>query len=248
MQFRMAKFFFINMIFLVLLIGCSLQEPIPDDDEILAIAYSSYKIPDDFYREDLDGGSIYYDNSLSILPLNERISSSFQLCTDDLDQAREWSEATSQNSSYYRKRVEESETEKYFQFRRVYEQNPTDIILSRVHKQSYLDRSMYDFFNPGTILGQYNKKPYNLEEVQELIEYLWFTDYYALGGRKVLDSSISVDRLHFICMLNEIQIVYGDWGIRDEITVLESTYFINKTDGKITYSQEVLKTIQGKMR
>ena len=107
---------------------------------------------------------------------------------------------------------------------------------------------MYDFFTPGTIIGQFNKKPYVSGKVKELIEYLWFTENYNTGGRKVLDSSISVDRLHFICMLNEIQIVYGDWGIRDEITVLESMYFINKTDGKITYSQEVLKTIQGKMR
>ena len=246
MKLLNPKYLFVCCSVFVINSGCSVQEPGKDNDEILEIAYSTYKMPDDFYREDLDGGSIYYNNTLSILPLGQRTSNSYQLCTDDKDIARDWSEATSQNSAYYRELVDETETEKYFQFKRVWDENPTDIILSRVHKKSYLDRSMYDFFNPGDIIGQYNKKPYKIEAVQELVEYLWFTENYNISGRKVLESSISLDQSHFICKLKEIKIAGGDWGIRDQIILFETYYFINRTDGKITISQSDLKTIEGR--
>lgn len=246
MELRFFKYILVCSTIIILNSGCTTQEPVPDDDEILEKAYSSYKIPEGFYQENLEGGSIYYNNTLSILPLEERTSSSIQLSTDDRDQAREWSEATSQNSSYYRKLVEESETEKYFQFKRVYERNPSDIILSRVHKKSYLDRSMYDFFNPGTVLGKYNKKPYQINEVKELVEYLWFVENYNINGRKVLESSISEDWSAFNHTLKEIKIIYGDWDMRDEIIVLETTYYVYKSDGKISINEKEIRKIKGK--
>jgi len=194
----------------------------------------------------LNSGSIYYNNNLSILPLEKRISSSFQLSTDDSDQAREWSELTSKNSSYYRKLVDESENEKYFQFKRVYEQNPKDIILSRVQKSSYLDRSMYDFFNPGNIIGKYTNKSYQINEVKELIEYLWFIEHYNSSGRKVLNSSIQEESSRFVHSIEELKIYRGDWGMHDQIFVLESIFYVDKNTGHITFNEKEIEKLKGR--
>lgn len=246
----MKPLIFIILLFSLFALKCGLLDSDPDDDyqddKILSKAYSSYKIPEEFYQENLDDGSIYYNNTLSILPLEERTSSSIQLSTDNRDQAREWSELTSKNSSYYRKLVDESENEKYFQFKRVYEQNPSDIILSRVHKSAYLDRSMYDLFNPGNIIGKYTNKPYQIKEVKELIEYLWFVEHYNSSGRKVLNSSIQEESSRFVHLIEELKIIRGDWGIHDQIFVLESTYSVDKTTGEISYIEEKIKEIQGR--
>ncbi len=213
------------------------------DEELREIAYSDHKYPDGFYQEELEGGNLYYENTVSI---NEGEPIWIELDTMDYAQALEWSELSSAHSAYYRDLVDERETEKYFEFRRIYSLNPTDIILSRVHKTDYLDKSMYDHFSPDNpILGIFNKRPVDTASVRELIEYMWFALNYNFLGSKVLES-YSVDceeeAKHILVVLS---IAYGDWGIYDQITLGRLTYTVNKTTGEIIRDSEVLKTILG---
>ncbi|MBN2365230.1 MAG: hypothetical protein EH225_04295 [Calditrichaeota bacterium] len=252
---RILNFFLYVVLLIILFISCrESKDPIApekkekfSDQDLFNAVYTSYKYPPDFYHEDLQGAGIYYNNTVSITPPDQREASWIQLCTDDRNQALQWSEQTSLNSAYYRKLVSERETEKYFEFKRVYEVNPRDIILSRVHKCSYLDRSMYDFFNPGEIIGKYNKRPFILAEVKELIEYLWFIGEYQHGGRTVLESSISEIRENYCVILYETDFMGGDWGMRDIIYLLKTTYLVNKNTGEITRDEELIRSIEGKM-
>ena len=99
----------------------NLTEPVNlTDDELYNLAYSDWKWPDNFYSEDSLEGSIYYENTVSIKPLGERENIWIQLCTDNIDTAREWSELSNNYSSYYRELVSEKETEKYYEFKRIY--------------------------------------------------------------------------------------------------------------------------------
>ena len=41
--------------------------------------------------------------------------------------------------SYYRELIDENETDKYFEFKRQYEERPIDILYERAHKCSYLE-------------------------------------------------------------------------------------------------------------
>ncbi len=233
---------------LLSVIGCSDKNSLGyTDDEIIAKVYSGYKFPAGFYTEDLDSGSIYYVNTLSIKPLNDRGDTWIELSTDNRDSAFNWSELSCLYSAYYRKYVSEKETEKYFEFRRVREENPTDIVLFRAHKASYIDRSMYDFFNPGAVIGQYKQKPLKLEQVKELIEYLIFVKGYNNSSYKVLESVCSENDTAFIHEITDLTINYGDWGLRDEIKVWDKHYYVNKASGNITLSKELVKTIQGRM-
>lgn len=216
------------------------------DDELYTFAYSNPRFPNDFYFEDSLNGSLYYENTISITPLNERDGTWLQLCTNSLDLARHWSELSSINSSYYRDLVSQRQTEKFFEFKRVYSVNPNDVILSRVHKCSYLDRSMYDFLNPGDIIGVFKKNIFNQNDSKEVIEYLWFTENYNNGSSKVYEGVIQNSDQFYIYYLYEIGIVYGDYGMKDVLSYIKHTFNINKNNGEITHDKELIKQISGR--
>jgi len=216
------------------------------DEELYNLAYANYQFPDDFYYEDSLSGSLYYENTNRIRPLNERDGIWFQLCTNNVDTARYWSELSSHNGSYYRDLVSQRQTEKYFEFKRVYSINPIDVILSRVHRCTYIDRSMYDFLNPGDIIGVFKKNNFIKNDVKELIEYLWFMENYNNTSSKVYKGLIQNSSQFYVYYLYEIGIVYGDYGMKDILSYIKHTFKINKGSGEITHDIELVKQISGR--
>jgi hypothetical protein len=210
------------------------------------LVYSDFKTPPGFYREPLGSEGLYYENSLSILPNSQRTYHWFELSTNDRDLARRWSESTAVNSSYYRYIESESETDKYFQFRRIVSTTSNDIVLSRVHKLSYVDRSMYDFFNPSLHIATLNVRPLDTASVRAFAEYYWFThSNYNTSGAKALATVTGVSADSVICVLYDLQTTYGDWGLRDQIGVYRKVFTASTATGNIIYSQRRLRNIQG---
>jgi len=248
----MRKFYISFVAFLIIIIFTSCKENINDpeipitENEIYNLAYADYKFPSNFYHEDSLGGSLYYENTISITPLNNRGNTWYQLCTNNIDTAKNWSELSSNYSSYYRDLVSERETEKYFEFKRVYSIHSNDVILSRVHKCSYLDRSMYDFLNPKEVIGVFKKNNFNHNDAKELIEYTWFTENYNNASSKVHRGVIETNNLFYIYYLYEIEILFGDFGMKDTISYIKHTFKINYNNGEITHNKELIKQIAGK--
>lgn len=209
------------------------------DEDLLHAAYDGPKYPEGFYHEDLGGGSLYYENTISITPTEERGDEWIELCTDDSEHAREWSEMSAEASSVSRELVGERETEKYFEFEREVS------FFSRVHRCSYLDRSQYDRLHPGSVLGQLNLRPVTVESVQELSEYLWFISNCNNGSAKALCSAGALQEDRVEHTLLEILVAWGDWGLCDEITLIETVYHVDDESGRITYEQRELRTVQG---
>jgi hypothetical protein len=250
---QMKKIFLLIMI-ISISYSCTrdekLTDPVPKgmEDELLALVYSNYKWPKDFYTEEISSGNIYYENTVSTKPINQRDGRWIELSSDDMNTAKQWSESSAKYSSYYRDLVSERETDKYYEFRRVYSANPSDILLSRVHKSSYIDRTMYDFSNPQTMIGKFNKTGITKNDVKELIEYLWFVWHYDNGSSKVHYTEITENRNEYIYNLYEIGISLGDWGMKDAIRYIKNTYSINKDSGEIIQQKEILKEFSGKAR
>ena len=123
------------------------------DKDLRCAVYTDYKFPDGFYQEDLSlpdregKASIYYENTVSIDSSNKWT----EFCTNELSRAWTLSERSADSNSYYRRVVDTTITEKFFQFRRVSEQNPRDVLLSRVHKCSYFTPS--DSFHHASPVG-----------------------------------------------------------------------------------------------
>ena len=215
------------------------------DENVIRAVYSTYRYPESFVTEDLQGASPYYENTISIHTLNERPEYWKELSTNDRDQAFAWSESSSVHSSYYRKLVSERETEKFFEFRRVWEELPTDAILSRVHKSTYLDRSMFDRLRPRDTIAVF-KGAVDSMTVKDLVEYLWFTGNYNFGGSKVLCTCVADRGTNIEYLLFHTEVSFGDWGLNDHITVNRSVFRVNKGTGTVVYIKQLLRTIEGK--
>ncbi len=237
-------------LFLVLLaaagISCTKDEggsTEPDEDQILRLVYSSYKCPQGFYQENLTKCSMYYENSVSVKPMAQRKAVWYELSTEEYSKARAWSDSSSVYSSAPRAIVSERETEQFFEFTRS-DASPWSL-LSRVHKASYLDRSMVDRFKPGPLLGMFKKRPILSTNVKNLIEYLWFIENYETAGTKVITEDTLESETAYQVVMTETRVSYGDFGLRDMITIYESTYSVSKLDGTITLSRNARRVIEG---
>jgi len=261
------KYSFIAILFTTLISACSNKisqltgpiEPTPSvnfyatfdsiaisDQAVLALAYSSNKYPAGFYQENLDDGSIYYVNTLSILPLEQRTSNSSELSTNNRDTALAWSESSEANGLNYRKMTSESETNKYFQFR-FKGMNVKDIVLYRVHKLSYVDRSMYDSFHPTSYIAKLNFRAIDTTSVQEFAEYIWFVWHYNIAGAQAIAVVNKESADTAWCVLYTLSKVGGDFRLNDKITINRSIYSVSRHTGDVIFSNTAERTINGKL-
>jgi len=251
---RINRVILLHFIFLFMLViaGCEDDDKnvirTPEEEQILRLSYDpGYKYPDGFYQEVIETGSIYYDNTLSITPLSEREHIWIELNTNDKNEARLWSDKTNENSSVNREVVLESETEKCFQFKRVSPTNARDILYSRVHKTSYFQPTLNKFSVVDSIVGKYNGG-LTLNDVKELVEYLWSCGTMDANYTKVITSEIKEFNDHFEYYVQSILIVYGDFGLHDEIGVYDNHIILSKADRELYIKTKKTKTITGIMR
>ena len=215
------------------------------DDALLQIVYSDYRLPSDFYQEALGDTNVYYENTVSILPLTQRTDHWSELSTDDWAQAFAWSESSAVNSAYYRTVLYQSQTEKFFQFCRVYLERPTEVVASRVHKLSYIDRSMFDAFHPTPLIGVFNSRPIDTTSVRTLVEYLWFTHNYNNRSAKALAAVASESPDSVRCALYVVGISYGDYGLKDAICLWREVYSVARQTGEVYLGKCVIRTVEG---
>lgn len=211
------------------------------DDKIRSFAYSGEKSHPDFYREDYSLGAPYYENTLSAGLLQDQRR---DLCTDDRDSAYAWSEFSSVNSAYYRDLVSERETEKFFEFRRVYSRHPSDVILSRVHKRSYLNRDMFDCLRPTEVLGVFRARPMTAASARELIEYMWANGMIVDYGRP-LSSDLRETEVDFVIEIYYTAFVTGDWGLCDTIHFCRALVRVAKASGAVSREYAEMRTLDG---
>ena len=223
------------------------------DDHFLELAYDKdYKYPDGFYFEKDLTGSVYYVNTLSIKPVNER-DDYIELDTLNKEEARNWSNLSNEYSSVNRAIIRENETEKYFEFVRK-NVNPSygyDILLSRVHKSDYFisTRNLYALhgygFDEDNIIGTF-KGDLSVSNVKELIEYLWDYPNRQNGGSKVAKAEISEQEDKFEYYIQEIYIIGGDWGVYDEIYIYDINFTLDKNTRILSLNDmKLIKEIRG---
>ncbi|NQZ77682.1 MAG: hypothetical protein HRT61_16505 [Ekhidna sp.] len=208
------------------------------NEELLNATYSSFKIPNGFYSENLGDTSLYYVNTVSIDSSNQWI----ELSTANSNQALDWSERSTYEGSQFNPGTQ---SEKFYEFVRY--DNPRDniIIKFRTHNEAYFSREGFDFFNRTGPIGIFNKEGFNADHAKELIDYLWFTHEYNNGSAKVLSSYAESTITSIRVIHYELFIGYGDFGLNDEITLNKNAFEIQLTNGQITKSTQLIRTISG---
>lgn len=214
------------------------------DRELLQAVYTAYRYPIDFYREDL-AGSIYYVNTVSVTPLEDRTGPSEPLCSDDYTVASNWAELSNEHSSVRRNRINERETEKYFEFE-MKNASSDHILLLRVSKCDYFVANRGRFWDENQDIGTLAREPRTPDSLQELAEYLWFTSHYNQGGASALSSfSVPASEGQLIHVLFDIETSFGDYGLHDRITLREHVFSLSLDNGIVHHEGADVRTING---
>ena len=240
----MTKYILI-LIGFVFLISCDKDNTIDStpDDRLLELVYDkSYQYPDGFYHETNLIGYVYYENTVSIKPTNERENIWIELNTNDKEQAKTWSNLSNEYSSVDREIVKENETEKYFEIVRVNILNENDKLLSRVHRSDYFV-SLHDKFTNIDTIGVYNGD-LSSDSTKELIEYLWSCGTLSIYD-KVVESKTTDKGDNFEHYIQSLKIVYGDFGLHDMIYVYDNKFILDKASKILTIKRELIKEIEG---
>lgn len=110
-------------------------------------------------------------------------ASSFEVCTDDWNQALAWSEQAATHNGSYASLVGNSNTSHYFEFDRVPQGTPQQLLRQRVYLCSYLDRSDTSADVNSGPAGVLNAQPRTAAQMRDLSEYLWqFTGWNNYGN------------------------------------------------------------------
>jgi hypothetical protein len=95
-------------------------------------------------------------------------------------------------------------------------------------------------------LGRFAARPLTADAVRRLAEYEWLIHHDNLTGAKVLRSTGQEEKDAFVHTLLTTEVVYGDFGLRDEITVRAATYRVDKQTGRTTKTVTTVKQLTGK--
>lgn len=210
------------------------------DNELLNATYTDYKFPANFYHENLGDTSLYYVNTLSVDSTEN--GESIQLSTNSIEKARDWSIKSTYENSEFKNGIN---SEKFFEFIRITNTKDNNLIKFRTHKSSYLVRDNYDFFHKSDTIGIFRKLNFSVDETKELIDYLWFVENYNNESKKIL-SSFTVDNQQTVEVHHyEIYIVYGDFNIYDEITLINKVYEVDRNTGVIKVTEAIIREING---
>lgn len=213
---------------------------LPSSDEVLAKAYdTSYQVPDDFYVDERadtpESYSLYHVKDQSI---------SYELCTNNYDEASAWEAADNAGRAVNGAYVTSIENDRYFEFVRelTYPDsvgnitNPTSPGFARVFKCSYVDRDGADRNLLNGYAGQLNTRPLSENVIRMYAEYMWQFTFFWPARKLVLDSySAETSNSYQNTLLLAFVTNQGN-GDCDMIEVVDWVFTVDKTSGEIAKS------------
>jgi len=134
------------------------------------------------------GAGVVATHHLSSSELTMPVPASYEVCTNDWNEALGWSEATATQGGSYASLVGTSATSHYFEFDRTLPGTPSVLLRQRVYQCTYLDRSDSSAAVISGPAGILNVQPRDATAMRELSEYLWHFTAWNNFGSAVLAS------------------------------------------------------------
>jgi len=213
------------------------------DAEVLFAVYDPlHRTPENFYKLDLYSG----------LPGTNDYLNQIVLCVNNWVEMRIRSEDIIKDRG--KSGIEENENHMYYEIIAEDTEQSGDKFFYhfRLFKCSYVSDLNYqkvdDYWKPVLKDVEYGTiafRPLVPKKIKELIEYLWLSDNHNMFGAAVVDSYYTEDQNYIYYYLYDTIHVGGDWGICDQVSLLENIYKIDKESGLIKYSGKHIKTIKG---
>ena len=170
----------------------------------------------------------------------------FEVCTNDMAQALDWSERLATWQGQYSDLVEIKSDARMFEAVRVPRADVTAMIRHRVFRCDYLDRSSTDLRADIGAAGLMNQRPLNADELEKLSEYLWQFTMFNNSDYAVESSSHSASGSTLTQTIRMGQLVRGVAGTCDTVQLVDWTHTMNSSDGSLTRSLTNVRTFQVK--
>jgi len=166
----------------------------------------------------------------------QAISPMFEVCTNDMAQAIDWSERQATWQGQYSDLVEVRSDAHVFEIVRVPRADVTAMVRHRVFRCDYLDRSGSDLRNDAGSAGSMNQRPLTASELEKLAEYLWQFTMFNNADYAVESSKSSANGTSLVQTIRMGQLVRGTAGGCDTVQVVDWTHTMNAADGSLTRS------------
>lgn len=83
----------------------------------------------------------------------------------------------------------------------------------------------------------------NREEIKKILDYLYYDETCCIGGSKIYSSELTEKEGEYEYVIYYIQVNYGDWGLRDELSFIKEVRKIDLSSGGTTLSCETVGTM-----
>jgi len=163
----------------------------------------------------------------------QAIGNSYEVCTNDMAQAIDWSERLATWQGQYSDLVEVRSDARMFEVVRVPRADSTAMIRHRMFRCDYLDRAGTDLRSDSGAAGSMNQRPLNAAELEKLAEYLWQFTMFNNSDYAVESSVTTANGSTIVQTIRMGQLVRGASGC-DAIHLVDWTHTMNAADGSIT--------------
>jgi hypothetical protein len=171
-------------------------------------------------------------------------SPTFEVCTNDVAQAIDWSERQATWQGQYSDLVEIRSDARMFEVVRVPRADVTAMVRHRVFRCDYLDRSNTDLRADVGAAGSMNQRPLNADELETLSEYLWQFTMFNNSDYAVESSTRSVSGNTLTQTIRMGQLVRGVAGACDTVQLVDWTHTMNSVDGSLTRALSNVRTFK----
>ena len=147
----------------------------------------------------------------------QAMSPIYEVCTNDMAQAIDWSERQATWQGQYSDLVEVRSDARMFEVVRVPRADVTAMIRHRVFRCDYLDRAGSDLRSDSGAAGRMNQRPLNAAELEKLAEYLWQFTMFNNSDYAVRSSAQSANGNSIVQTIRMGQLVRGSSGGCDTV-------------------------------
>jgi hypothetical protein len=164
----------------------------------------------------------------------QAITPVFEVCTNDMAQAIDWSERQATWQGQYSDLVEVKSDDRMFEIVRVPRADVSAMLRHRVFRCDYLDRSDSDLRSDDGSAGSMNQRPLTAAELEKLAEYLWQFTMFNNSDYAVQSSSTAMNGNSIVQTIRMGQMIRGAAGACDTVQVMDWTHTMNASDGSLT--------------
>ena len=173
-------------------------------------------------------------------------NATFEMCTNDMAQAIDWSERQATWQGQYSDLVEVRSDTHMYEVVRVPRADVTAMVRHRVFRCDYVDRSSTNLRVDGGAAGSMNQRPLTADELEKLSEYLWQFTMFNNSDYAVESSSRSTNGSSLVQTIRMGQLVRGSNGGCDTVQLVDWTHTMNAADGTLTRSLSNVRSFQVK--